>query len=276
MCRQCSPKWGDAIGYVMWRDSVGFIEAIKGLAGNQGMPYSETIPLHPIQNQPQEVDRLAWVDAAFEFIEQCEAQLWKPEGENALEYLHYRGLNDSTLREWRIGYNPTAGFGDPSEWGWTGDQKIYIPRGISIPCQDAGGLHYVKVRQRNGEPRYTNIKGGEMWPFGLGTYRNAMTALLFEGEFDALLAYQTGLGIGYASLPAGQSIRTDFAPFFESVDDVLVCYDNDERGQAEASRLVRIPGFKNAQPLPEGKDLTEYYLLGGNVFEWIYSQLEAI
>lgn len=272
MCRQCSPKWGDAIGYVMWRNNVGFQEAARMISTQAAQP-----ALHPANPYaPARLDRLAWVCAAFDFIEACEEQLWQEEGQNALDYLHWRGLQDQTLKAWRIGYNPTAGYGVPSEWGWEDGEKFAIPKGIVIPCQDGSGLHYLKIRQSQGEPRYLNLRGGHTRPFGLDTFRNAMTTLLFEGEFDALLAMQTGLGIGFASLPAGQPIRSEYAHYFESVDEVIICYDNDPRGEEEAARLARIPGFRAAGRLPEGKDLTEFFLQGGDVFEWVNAQLGGL
>jgi DNA primase len=40
------------------------------------------------------------------FLEEAEAALWSAEGERARAYLHGRGLNDETLRAWRIGFQP--------------------------------------------------------------------------------------------------------------------------------------------------------------------------
>jgi DNA primase len=271
MCRQCSPKWGDVIGYIMKRDSVEFQEALNILSPNGDPPQKKKT------NTPQEVDRHKWVDAAFQFLEQCQPLLWSEEGKGALAYLHWRGLNDDTLKQWALGYNPTEGYGSPEQWGLPSESRIKIPRGIVIPCQDAAGLHYIKIRQKEGNPKYHILKGGRGWLFGAPTYQDVTTAFLFEGEFDVMLAYQTGfIGVGYASLPANQSVSTDYQPFFESIIDVIVAYDNDQTGQLAADKLCKMPHFHKAEPFPQGKDLTEYGQTGGDVFEWLYQQVKLL
>jgi hypothetical protein len=268
MCRHCSPKWGDVIGYVMRRDKVDFQEALRVLAPNGSSQHGK-------KAQPQqEVDRATWADAALQFLGQCQPLLWGEEGEGARAYLHWRGLDDDTLKLWMIGYNPSTGYGVPEQWGLHPDAKIKIPKGIVIPCQDAAGMHYIKIRQQNGDPKYHILRGGQGWIYGAQTYRDTTTAFLFEGEFDVMLAYQTGFtGVGYAGIPASQNITTTYQPFFESIIDVIVAYDNDEPGQEAADKLCKMPHFHKAELFPYGKDLTEFAQMGGDVFEWLYRQV---
>jgi DNA primase len=271
MCRHCSPKWGDVIGYVMRRDRIEFQEALRILAPN-GIFQQERKT-----QQPHEVDRAKWADAALQFLEQCQPQLWGDDGEGARAYLHWRGLTDDTLRLWGIGYNPLEGYGISEQWGLPHNSKIKIPKGIVTPCQDAAGMHYIKIRQQKGDPKYFILKGGQGWIYGAQTYRDATTAFLFEGEFDVMLAYQTGFtGVGYASLPASQNITTTYQPFFETIIDIIVAYDNDIPGQEAADKLCRMPHFLKAEPFPYGKDLTEFAQMGGDVFEWLYRQVEQL
>jgi DNA primase len=255
----------------MRRNNVEFIEALSILAPSGDHLFVEK------SHSPHEVVRAKWADAALQFVEQCQPQLWGDEGKGARAYLHWRGLNDDTLKLWAIGYNPSNGYGVPEQWGLHPDTRIKIPKGIVIPCQDAAGMHYIKIRQQKGDPKYHILKGGQGWIYGGQTYRDATTAFLFEGEFDVMLAFQTGFtGVGYASLPASQKVTKAYQPFFESIIDVIVAYDNDEPGQKAADRLCRMPHFHKAESFPYGKDLTEFAQMEGDVLEWLYRQVELL
>jgi DNA primase len=273
ICRQCSPHWGDVIGYIMKRDNVEFQEAMEKLA-----PGTTTIKA-PASRPTQEIDREKWKRAALEFIEQCACNLWTSYGKAALNYLKYRGLKKETLIHWAIGYNPTEGYGKPEEWGLPESKKVFIPKGITIPCLDKLGVHFIKIRRRTGDPKYFILKGGEMWLFGADTYNQASIAFIFEGEFDALLAWQTTYNLGYGAVPAGQEIKPNWQPFFEGVGDVIIAYDTDDPGQDAADKLCRLPGFHKAEPYPIGKDLGEYYLSTGShddVFFYLSRQVSNL
>lgn len=275
-CRGCGEeRWHSPIDFVMRREKLDFMGALAKLAGveNSTPTQAERKEEHKIQ----QIDREMWTIQAAEFADDCAANLFEEEGRKALEYLHRRGLQDETLKAWKIGYNPVEGWGRPEEWGLAPDTKIFIAAGITIPCIDTAGFHYLKIRRSNAEPKYLNLKGGEVWPYGLQTYVNPFTAFLFESELDVLLAWQTGFhGVGYASLPAGQPIKPIYAEFFNSIETVIVAFDEDPAGVKAAVELCKIPGFIEAESLPQGKDLTEYYQLGGNIFEWLYQQVERI
>jgi DNA primase len=279
MCRQCTPQWGDVIGFVMKRDGVDFRSAMK-ILDPEGAEMDDR-KIKASAPRADEIDRPRWTMGALGFIEMTVNALWSDEGKGALAYLHSRGLDDETLQGFAIGYNPIEGLGKPAEWGIDPDVKIWLPRGIVIPCQDGSGLHYVKVRRRTGHPKYIMIKGSHQWLYGAPTYHDKLTAFLFEGEFDALLAWSTGLiGVGLGSLPAGQNLRAEYQPFFTTIEDLVVAYDNDEPGQEAAESMCLLsPHFLKAYPFPQGKDLTEYYQLTGSlqaVFDWLYAQLDLL
>jgi DNA primase len=262
LCRKCSPQWGDVIGYVQKRHNYDFQKALAFLGELAGMAKEEAFEM-PKQD---DFDRGEWLRMSEALIAESAEILWTAEGAKALAYLRKRGLADDVLRDWRIGFNP--------------EDKHLTPRGVVIPCQDEAGLHYVKIRRSAGTPKYKIVKGGEMWPFGLPTFRrstfgNIRIGFLFEAELDALLAIQTGLdGIGYAALPAGQVIQPQYLPYFYDVETFVVAADNDEAGQSSAAKLCKIPGFHQAQPFPSGKDLTEFSQNGGDVLAYLLSQLE--
>ena len=60
---------------------------------------------------------------------------------------------------------------------------------------------------------------------------------IFESELDVLLAWQTGLKIGYASIPASGILKPEW--FADSiVEDILVAPDNDTEGDNAAAKSM--------------------------------------
>ena len=99
-------------------------------------------------------------DAGMRFLEDAEAALWSAEGERARAYLHARGLNDETLRAWRIGFQPEEGRRDPAErWGFPARTAsgqpawVRIPRGIVLPWLLHGQLWQLKIRTNREQRR---------------------------------------------------------------------------------------------------------------------------
>jgi len=55
---------------------------------------------------------------------------------------------------------------------------------------------------------------------------------------------------------------------------ILVAYDHDAAGEKGANRLLSLsPRFRAAQ-VPQGKDIGEFYLKGGDVYSWIEGALK--
>ena len=95
-----------------------------------------------------------------------------------------------------------------------------------------------------------------------------------------MLAYQTGfIGVGYASLPAGQPIKTDYQHFFNDIEDVVVTFDADFEGQKAADIMCKLEHFHKASPYPIGNDLNEYFQHTGSmekVFAYLYKQIDLL
>ena len=93
---------GDAIGYVMRADNLDFIEAVERLAGEAGLAVPQQTPQERERAQRQKT-LLEALAAAAEFYE---AQLWGPAGARARDYLTRRGLDEETIRRFRLGWAP--------------------------------------------------------------------------------------------------------------------------------------------------------------------------
>ena len=225
-----------------------------------------------------------WQNRAREIIVECEARLWNNSGVKARAWLFdQRGLTEATLRNWHIGYNPTDRWDDPRLWGFDGGKRIYLPRGIMIPCEVNGTLWSLKIRRPVGDPKYLQPRGSVPALFGADTLGKHDYAVLTEGEFDALLVWQSlqqasnveWHKIGVATLgSATNSFDVDtWASYLLPVSRLLVCYDTDKEGVrglekwnalTSRARRVVVPALK-----PNDKDLTDFYSSGGNILDLI-------
>jgi DNA primase len=91
---------GDAIGYVMRAENLDFIEAVERLAAEAGIAVPQQTPQERERAQRQKT-QLEALAAAAEFYE---TQLWSPAGGRARAYLTGRGLDEETIRRFRLGW----------------------------------------------------------------------------------------------------------------------------------------------------------------------------
>ena len=136
MCRHCTTgDWKNAIdlGALLWPNTKANEICEKIMGGN--LPTAAAghheRPITPAYTAPAR--RLASCSHAV--IEECEAALWQPAGAKALAYLNKRGLTDETLKRFRLGFNDQDRHVSGDYW---------IDRGITIPCEIAGRVWYVK------------------------------------------------------------------------------------------------------------------------------------
>ncbi len=268
LCRGCSPEWNDVIELEKRLKNCDFNQAVKNLTGGELFPASP--------KEPETVfNHIAWANQGMKFINECADLLFTAKGKAGLDWLQRRGIQPETAQKWKLGYNPFPRHYFANLWGMEG-RKVYIPTGIVIPNLSSQGLKYIKVRQFNADPKYLMLRGSQSWLYGSDTMRNASSAILQESELDAILAHQELPGIGSLALPAGMKIKAEFANQFAGILGVIVAYDNDEPGQKAADELLKIAGFYKAEPFPFGKDLSEYNQKGGNVLDWLLSQLDRL
>ena len=94
---------GDIFGFVMRFENVDFKEALRLLADRAGV----TLPTYNRQNS-KENDEKELLLKINSFAAKLYHQLLTTDkrGKTALEYLHKRGLNDATIKQWQIGFAP--------------------------------------------------------------------------------------------------------------------------------------------------------------------------
>src|ERR1051325_5546961 len=140
---------GDAIGYVMRADNLDFIEAIERLAAEAGLQVPQSTPQERERAQRQKTLREALAAAAGFY----EAQLWAPAGVRAREYLTGRGLDEETIRRFRL--------------GWASEDRQALRRALSGEYPEALLLEGGLLRQpgRGGNP-YDYFRGRVIFPIG--------------------------------------------------------------------------------------------------------------
>src|SRR5690242_6731449 len=93
---------GDAIGFLMRAYNLDFIEAVERLAAEAGVVVPQQTPQERERAQRQKT-LLETLAAAASFFE---TQLWSLSGARARDYLAARGLDEATIRRFRLGWAP--------------------------------------------------------------------------------------------------------------------------------------------------------------------------
>ena len=273
-CRFCCEDghWQDAIEYVMRRDGVDFPEACRRLGAH--------IEQHPEPRRPSPaevedpVPSPIWRKRAGELVARCEETLWSDAGTRAREWLNQRGLADDTLKQWGVGFNPADYDDDPKAWGVTDRDRVWIPRGVVIPWVGMGDLWQVKVRRATGEPKYPAVAGGHPLLFGADLLAGRERLLLTEGELDAMLAWQECRDlVDVATLGSCTATpRGRVLPYLLPYRRLLIAYDLDEPGERAAGKWSwTARALRVRPPLQEGegKDLTDFVKVGGDLRAWV-------
>ena len=107
-CFGCGQS-GDVFSFVQKIENITFPEAIRAVAQKMGV----ALPKQTFSTEAEAKDaRLRTVvleihERACVFFQEC---LRRPEGARAREYLAGRGLNEETIKQFRIGFAPDSGF----------------------------------------------------------------------------------------------------------------------------------------------------------------------
>ena len=303
-CWSCGAS-GDVFDYLAKRENITLAEAARRLdpsAGNgsrkpAGKPQQQPAmpPPAPAWQDP------AWQSSVDDVVHQAEALLWSKDGRLALDWLRARGLEDNTIRRFRIGFNPWDYTTEPIEV--LGPDKrncpqgLWVRRGIVIPWIHPAswyserddkignpGPRWVGVNIRRlaadfgepNKPKYQCLQESERgnpypWPEASAP---GEPALLCEGEFDSLLAFQeVGDLLNVTTFGgAGQTRETAAARAFLSVaPDWLLSFDHDDAGDTAARAMARrSPRRCHRLVLPDGcKDVTDLWRSGRSVRDWL-------
>jgi len=251
---------GTAIGFVMEYQGLGFVDAIKELAGRAGMQVPESEGRSFNDEKPGQTRALVEImaRAAQYYKEQLKAS------PRAIEYCKKRGLSGEIAARFGIGYAPD---------GWQNLQAVFPDYNADelklagLVIENEAGRRYDRFRDRlmipiinpkgeiiafggriidQGEPKYLNSpetplfeKGREL--FGLPQARQALrdtdTAIVTEGYMDVIALAQNGVGNAVATLGTATT-ATHVTKLLRQVDRIVFCFDGDNAGRKAAWRAL--------------------------------------
>lgn len=250
---------GTAIGFLMEYQGIGFIDAVKELAGRAGLqvPQDEFKPGGAATDQGTLRSLVEVMTRAAQFYKE---QLKK--SPKAIEYLKQRGLTGEIAARFGIGYAPPTGlktafedYGDTRlvaaglvKVGEDGRRYDYFRDRVMFPISNQKGeiIAFGGRVLGAGEPKYLNSpetplfeKGRELFglPQARAALREADTAVVVEGYMDVVALAQHGIGNAVAALGTATTTM-HVQKLLRQVDRIVFCFDGDAAGRKAAWRAL--------------------------------------
>ena len=258
---------GDAIGYLMRAENLDFIEAIERLASEAGLAVPQQTPQERERAQRQQT-LLEALAAAAEFYEK---RLWSPIGTRAREYLAARGLDEETVRRFRLGWASDdrqalrrALAGDFPEALLVEGGLLRRPEGGGEPYDYFRGRVLFPIGDRAGrviafggrtmgdeQPKYLNSPDTPLFEKGRVLYAwaaargnlartdgsDASSVIVVEGYMDVIALHRAGFGTAVA--PLGTALtEAHLQELWRLSPEPVLCFDGDTAGQRAMLRAL--------------------------------------
>jgi DNA primase len=280
-CFGCG-EHGNALGFLMKHDNLGFVEAVEDLADRVGVevPREHT----PGQRPPPS-------DALFATLDNA-AAFYRSELMNTTrgkEYFKSRGLTGETAVTFGLGYAPDAWDAVLKHLGSTeGERARLLQVGLIIERDNKSG-HYDRFRDRvmfpirdargrtigfggrvldKGEPKYMNSPETELFHKGRELYglyearqatRTLSRLLIVEGYMDVVRLHQAGITYAVATLGTATTPE-HLARVFRICNEVVFCFDGDRAGRAAAWKALE----NSLSQVREGRQIRFLFLPDGH------------
>ncbi len=287
---------GDAFSYVMRRDGVDFVDALKSLAEKAGIDYRPAGGTKITPGSPEDkstlLEAMKFAAAAYyEFLENDSSEATQ----RARQYLAERGINQESRERFQIGLAP-------AEWSWLLDEarraghspEVLRAAGLAVARQGGSGFYdlfrgrlmfpIIDLQDRPISMGGRVIPGGDdaagakyingpetrlfsksRQLYGLNLARAAMQrtghVLVMEGYTDVIAARQAGIEPVAAVL--GTALGEHHIELLQRfVDRVVLVLDGDEAGRRRADSVLEL--FVGAKvdlriiTLPGGADPADF------------------
>lgn len=263
VCFGCGTR-GDVLDFTAEIEGIKLSEAAKRLSQEEEIPAPSAAPPPRQEAVECRVPPPEWRERATSFVKRCARKLWR-ENNDGLGHLRKRGILCDTIDHWQLGWLDEA---RRTTWG---GRDVYLPRGIIIPWVVKGEVWHIKMRlfeewDDREAPKYLRAKGGVPTLFGVDHVDGKRIAVICEGELDAILLHQeAGDLVDVVAIGPKNSTR-DLEPI-QGAKRWLLALDNDAddiAGRWEDSH-EQVERFKPSK----GNDVTDFYLAGGNLREWV-------
>ncbi|MDA0305463.1 MAG: DNA primase [Proteobacteria bacterium] len=159
---------GSIFDFVMETDGLTFPEAVEKLAGEAGLDVPQDSP----ENRERQQQRQTLFDVTEKAAQLYERWLRMPEGKQALDYLQRRGLDDVTIKRFRLGFAPVGSRGGrgvlKAALAKDGiEEGLMIAAGMLIKPEDYQEAQTGEARtgtQRKNRDSYDRFRGRVMFP----------------------------------------------------------------------------------------------------------------
>lgn len=180
-CFGCA-KGGDIFTFIEEIESMDFREALKLLAEKAGVELGE----YKSQNTDAKKRVLSAIELATKFYE---TQLWKSSGgKKILQYLHDRGLEDESIKKFRLGYAPA---------GWRNILKFLTERGYTLEEIFKTGL-LVEKQQGTNDKKQDHSNSGHLSHATENYYDRFRDRIMFpiQDAFGNVIGYSARVAPG--------------------------------------------------------------------------------
>ncbi|HEX2104005.1 MAG TPA: DNA primase, partial [Solirubrobacteraceae bacterium] len=285
-CFGCG-EGGDAFRFVQLTEGLDFKESLEYLADRYG------VKLEPVEEDPAEAERRRARERLHELLDRTAAfyvrYLWdSAEAAPAREYLASRGLDEATLREFRVGYAPSAydtllhavrrgGFSNREAFDAglavrsKGRGMLYdrFRRRIMFPLCDLRGrvLGFgARALGADQKPKYVNSADNAVYHKGRNLFgadiarahaTKAGSVIVAEGYTDVIAMHQAGLR-NTVGLMGTALTEEQVGELARLASKVQLALDADGAGQEAMLRAARVAAGRRLElrvvPLPAGTD----------------------
>lgn len=274
---------GDVITFIRMIENLDYIESIKFLADRSGMELPEITGndnVTYIKNRIYEINR----EAARYFNK----MLYSQDGKEALMYLKGRGLKNSTITHFGLGFSPKSRYSLVNHLASKGFKNSEMVQAnlaysnksgnvsdrffnrIMFPIIDLRGnvIAFGGRVMGDSKPKYLNTsdtlvfkKNQNLFSMNFAKKSKENKLILAEGYMDVISLNQAGFDYAVATL--GTSLTKEQVRLISRyTDEVIISYDSDEAGQKATKRAISLLRESDllirVLTIPKGKDPDEY------------------
>jgi len=299
-CRQCG-KAGDGIQFLRDFEGCSFQEACRRLDKPlpERQPYRTPAPRHTaaappawVPPDPNQPPSRPWRDKAGAMVAWAHENLMRtkppaiPGAQEARQWLNARGINEFGIAHFKLGWNPGKDgkdlFRHRNTWGLEPvlkdngrEKRLWIPRGLVIPCMFHKEVLRIRIRREKDDPRYYVIPGSDMRCLVTHPPKPERAFVVIESELDAILIDNEASDMAGTVALGNSSRKPDRSTWalLKAAAVVLLALDYDTAGEKAAEWWRDQLPQARVWPVPKGKDPGEAYQQGVDIRKWVRAGL---
>jgi len=281
---------GNAVTFLAKKENLSFVEVITDFAKRANMEIPEMTG--KVEFSVSREQRTKILEANKDAARYYFNMLYEPEGTEGLEYLLSRGLNDSVIKRFGLGYAPDmrdglikhlmskgydeqtivdAGLARKNEFGVRDNFRTRVMFPIISVSGDVLGFGG-RVMDKS-LPKYLNTgdtpvfnKRKNLYALNILKKGNKGIAIIGEGYMDVIALNMAGFDYGVASL--GTAVTPEQVHLLKRyAKEIYVCYDGDRAGIDATHKVIDLMKTEELKPkiieLPLGVDPDEFIKANG-------------